>query len=167
MWGFSKKRFFVTLGLSILIVLLTSFLTQLYDREDWKLNWLSLSSCAITGYPIKACLYNPGQGLLISIGLINIAFWFLIINLLYSSKKILVGIGAFLIWIITVVIQKQTAISQCFGDVSWFRVTGYPIADCVSKEDKDIIFTVYLVNIAFWFLAIYLVHKLFIKLVHK
>lgn len=169
--GFSKKRFLVTLGLSVVIVIFTSFLTQLYDHEDWELNWLSLSSCAITGYPIKACLYSPRQGLLISIFLVNIAFWFLVINLLYSSKKILLGMGAYLVWIITVVIQKQRALSYCFGDISWFRITGYPIAECVSKQDKDVIFTVYLVNIAFWFLAIYLVHKLVHKLlinsVHK
>lgn len=169
--GFSRKRFLVTLGLSILIVLSTSYFGQLYDREDWKLNWLSLSSCAITGYPLKICLYSPRQGLLISILLINIAFWFLVINFLYSAKKILIGMGAFLIWIITVIIQKQTAIRYCLGDVSWFRITGYPIAECVSKQDKDIIFTVYLVNIAFWFLAVYLIillmHKLLIRFVHK
>src|SRR3989338_4135160 len=132
--GFSKKRFFVTLGLSLIIFFFTAYI-QIYDFEDWKLNLLSLSSCSTTGYPVKVCLYNHTQGLLIAIYLINIAFWFLTINFLYFFKRIMIGLGALVIWIVSVVIQKQQAGYQCFSSVTWFRVTGYPIAECVAKED--------------------------------
>lgn len=167
MLGISKKRFLVTLVLSIFIFFFSVFI-QIYDFEDWKLEgFLNLSSCSQTGYPIKICLYNSSQGLVFSIGLINIAFWFLVINFLYSLKKILIAIVAFSIWLVTVVIQKQMILNSCFGDVSWFRITGYPIAECVSKQDKNIIFTVYLVNILFWFLLILIIYKLIGRIFYK
>lgn len=167
MWGFSKKRFLVTVTLSLIIFFISAFI-QIYDFEDWKLRgFLNLSSCSGTGYPIKVCLYNSTPGLLISISLINIIFWFLIISFLYSTKRIIIGISAFLTWVMTLIIQKQQAGQQCFGDITWFRVTGYPIAECISKEDKGVIFAVYLVNITFWFLVISLIHKFIITLLNK
>lgn len=163
MFGFSKKRFFVTLGLSILIWIGTAFI-QVFDTEEWNFLLLGGTSCSATGFPIRECISSGNNGLLISIGLVNLTFWFLIINLLFLFKKISVAILSLLVWGTTIVMQRALAFPKCFDNPGWYRLTGYPVTDCISRDEKHVIFSIYLVNIAFWFIVLSLIRILFSRL---
>lgn len=84
MWGFSKKRFLVILGLSVLVWFISG-LIQLFDPRDWQYHFsLSGSSCTVTGYPLSKC-YSDYESIKIwGTCLFNIFFWFWIIQLLSS-----------------------------------------------------------------------------------
>lgn len=81
MWRFNRKRFLVTLGLSVLIWFVSG-LIQLFDFRDWEQHFSLLgSSCSVTGYPISRC-YSDHEGIKIwGISLFNIFFWFWTIHL--------------------------------------------------------------------------------------
>lgn len=84
MFGFSKKRFFITLGLSILVWVITNFI-QLFNSSDWPAGFSLLGgSCTVTGYPIAACLPEYEKLKIIGIYLINIFFWFWVIHLFWG-----------------------------------------------------------------------------------
>lgn len=159
MWGFSKKRFLITFILSLFILVITG-LIQLFDTEEWNFLLLEGTSCTGTGYPVAVCLSNTSSGLLFSISLVNIIFWFGVINILYSLKQIKIGLLSLIIWVGSVIVQKQYGLVHCIsGNPSWCKITGYPISECVNRDEKVIVFAVYLTNIAFWFLAIKLIQK--------
>jgi hypothetical protein len=83
MWGFTKKRFFVTLGLS-LVVWLGSFLIQAVVTYKNYIGTFS-SGCQVTGYPIDICSFSsPSRYPAILIIIINLFFWYWIIHLLWS-----------------------------------------------------------------------------------
>ncbi len=88
MFGFSKKRFLVTLGLSIL-VWVVSLIIQGTTLYKVKFSLFSGSACEITGFPIATCTYSGFQAGLFQ--LVNIFFWFWIIHLfstfIFRSKK--------------------------------------------------------------------------------
>lgn len=79
--GFSKKRFFVTLGLSV-GVWVASMVVQGAFFYKIKFSLFSGSSCEITGFPIANCIYDGKQALLIQ--LVNVLFWFFFIHLFWG-----------------------------------------------------------------------------------
>ncbi len=82
MWGFSKKRFFVTLGLSV-VVWLVSGIFQMIVQQDRTLGFFSFGgSCEITGYPIALCISSNDERKFYLVSLINITLWFWGIHLL-------------------------------------------------------------------------------------
>ena len=79
--GFSKKRFLVSLGLSI-VVWLISVAIQGITLYKVKFSLFSGSACEITGYPIAQCIYDGIQAGIIQ--LINVLFWFFVIHLFWG-----------------------------------------------------------------------------------
>lgn len=83
MLGFSKKRFFITLGVSIggyLVGVLAQGLT-LYNVSFS----LSGGSCEITGFPIARCFSDNSSATLVQ--LVNLLFWFWLIHLIFGFLK--------------------------------------------------------------------------------
>ena len=81
MWGFSKKRFFVTLGLSVVVWVITNFI-QLFNSSYWPEGFSLLgNSCTVTGYPIAICLAGYEKSKILLTYLLNITFWFWVIHL--------------------------------------------------------------------------------------
>lgn len=80
MWGFSKKRFLITLGLSVGVWVITA-LIQAYLTFSKYLGTFS-SGCQVTGYPIDVCTLRGPNVPAVFIILINITFWFWVIHLL-------------------------------------------------------------------------------------
>lgn len=75
--GFTKKRFFITLGLSIL-VWYGSVVAQGISGYNAPFNILfSGSICKVTGFPVVACLYGGSVWL---VNIINISFWFWVLH---------------------------------------------------------------------------------------
>ena len=84
MLGFSKKRFFVTLGLSVLVWVVSNFI-QLFDSGYWPAGFSLLgSSCTVTGYPIALCLAGYEKAKIVLVYLVNIFFWFWVIHLFWG-----------------------------------------------------------------------------------
>ena len=91
MLGFSKKRFFLTLGLSVLVWVISA-LAQFLTMYNVRFSLFSSSSCQITGFPIAKCIYQSSDQLPFwIIDLANIFFWFWVIHIfsgfLFRSKK--------------------------------------------------------------------------------
>lgn len=82
MLGFSRKRFFITLGLSVGMWVITA-LIQAYVTFSKYLGTFS-SGCQVTGYPIDVCVLMGPDVPAILIILINIFFWFWIIHLFWN-----------------------------------------------------------------------------------
>ena len=83
MWGFSKKRFFVTLGLSI-IIWLVSIIVQGLTLHNVTFSLLG-SSCQLTGFPIALCMSGSlGEIPFWVVHIINIFFWFWVIHLFWG-----------------------------------------------------------------------------------
>lgn len=82
MLGISKKRFLVTLGLSIL-VWMVSMVVQVYSTFGKSIGTFS-TGCRVTGYPIDGCMIQGSYIPPILIMMINITFWFWVIHLFWS-----------------------------------------------------------------------------------
>ncbi len=81
MFGFSRKRFLITLGVSV-VVWYGSVLVQGITGYKAPFNALfSGSICKVTGFPISLCLYGRWVWL---VNIINITFWFLILHFLWK-----------------------------------------------------------------------------------
>lgn len=84
MLGFSKKRFLVTLGLSVGVWLVTNFI-QLLNSNDWPVGFSLLGgSCTVTGYPVALCLASYEKTKILLVYLVNIIFWFWVIHLFWK-----------------------------------------------------------------------------------
>lgn len=84
MLGLSKKRFLVTLGLSVGVWVVTNFV-QLFSSSYWPAGFSLLGgSCTVTGYPIALCLASYEKVKIFLIYLINITFWFWVIHLFWK-----------------------------------------------------------------------------------
>lgn len=80
MFGFSKKRFLVTLGLSVASWILTMIVQAVTTFQKY-IGTFS-TGCQVTGYPIDVC--DLSRGFVVSpllIIIINILFWFLVVHL--------------------------------------------------------------------------------------
>lgn len=84
MLGFSKKRFLITLTLSVVVWVGGVFLQAIWS---FKATFSLLGpSCSLTGFPIAACLYDrPGQVPAWGIALTNLLVWFWVIHLLWNG----------------------------------------------------------------------------------
>ncbi len=84
MWGFSIKRFLITLGLSVGVWLLTVVIQGI---TLYKVTFSLLgSSCQLTGFPIAKCVSgSSGEVPFWVIHIINILFWFWVIHLLWGG----------------------------------------------------------------------------------
>lgn len=78
--GFSKKRFFITLGLSVGVWIIT-VITQAFIESPKYIAFFTQSKCSATGYPFSACIQGVPEEV---VYLINIFFWFFIIHLFWS-----------------------------------------------------------------------------------
>ena len=88
MWGFSKKRFFITLGLSIFIWFMGS-VYQAFATFGKYIGTFS-SGCQVTGYPIDICEVGVINIPSVLVIIFNIAFWFWLIHFfwnIFSRKK--------------------------------------------------------------------------------
>lgn len=80
------KRFFVTLGISIGVWVITNFI-QLFNSSGWTAGFLLSGSCTVTGYPIALCLAGYEKAKIFLVYFINITFWFWVIHLLGNWMK--------------------------------------------------------------------------------
>lgn len=92
MLGFSKKRFLITLGLSILIWYVTVIIQGIVGINAPFGILGSGNTCNLTGFPIAQCIYssNSSSMLVWTINIINVIIWFWVIHFfwnLFSSKK--------------------------------------------------------------------------------
>ena len=82
MLGFSKKRFLITLGLSV-VVWVISAVIQAYATFTKYMGTFS-TGCQVTGYPIDVCsLRGPNISAVLIIA-INIFFWFWVLHFAWS-----------------------------------------------------------------------------------
>jgi len=82
MLGFSWKRFLITLGVSVVVWVITA-LIQAYATFSKYLGTFS-SGCQVTGYPIDVCTLKGPDIPAIIIILINIFFWFWVLHLAWN-----------------------------------------------------------------------------------
>jgi len=80
MWGFSVKRFLITLGLSVGVWLI-SVVVQAFMEAPKYIAFFTQSKCSATGFPITDCIKGIPE---VFIYLINITFWFWVIHLFSS-----------------------------------------------------------------------------------
>ena len=78
--GFSKKRFFVTLGLSE-VVWVISVLIQAFTEAPKYIAFFTQAKCSATGYPVTSCIKGIPE---VGIYFINILFWFFIMHLFWG-----------------------------------------------------------------------------------
>lgn len=82
MLGFSKKRFFVTLGISVLVWLVSVVVQGL---TLFKVTFSILgSNCQLTGYPIAYCVQNDSVIPFWIVHVINVFIWFWLIHLFWG-----------------------------------------------------------------------------------
>lgn len=86
MLGFTKKRFFVTLGLAVGIWVITIFV-QFALGINVKFGLFSGDSCQLTGFPIADCLYQSSKIPFWIIHIFNILFWFILIHFIGKFVK--------------------------------------------------------------------------------
>lgn len=78
------KRFFITLGLSVVFWLISG-IVQLIVQQDTTFGFFSFGgSCEITGYPIALCISSHDNAKFALISLINITLWFWVIHLFWK-----------------------------------------------------------------------------------
>ena len=83
MWRFSKKRFLVTLGLSVMAWVVSIIVQFLFKADSINYGFFIFAkSCEITGYPLASCIpYYDKQAIYLTY-FINLSFWFWVIHLL-------------------------------------------------------------------------------------
>lgn len=80
MWGFSRKKFFITLGLSVVVWLVSAVIQAIVTFGKY-IGTFS-KGCQVTGYPIDICNFPFLKISALIIILFNILFWFWVIHLL-------------------------------------------------------------------------------------
>lgn len=86
MWGWSKKRFLLTLVLSVVVWYGSVVLQVLTGFNNPLSSFFSGQVCKPTGFPIATCVYYAGKGgvSVWMINLVNILLWFWVIHLLWG-----------------------------------------------------------------------------------
>lgn len=82
MWGFSKKRLLITLGLSMVVWLVTAVI-QGYSTFSKYIGTFS-TGCQVTGYPIDVCTIQSSYIPPLLVIFINILLWFWVIHLFWN-----------------------------------------------------------------------------------
>lgn len=83
MMGFSKKRFFITLGLSILIWVVSGLAQALFNKGEFG-SYVFGSGCELTGYPIALCVSINERAKFTLVLLANIIIWFWISHFIWK-----------------------------------------------------------------------------------
>lgn len=81
MWGFSKKRFFITLGLSVVVWVVSGIVQALTGFSDY---FTIFHKCSLTGYPIALCVSSNNQAKIVLISIVNVVIWFWVIHLFWG-----------------------------------------------------------------------------------
>lgn len=81
MLGFSKKRFFVTLGLSIGVWVISGVIQAITGFADY---FTVFHRCSLTGYPIALCISSNDQIKVTLVSIVNVAIWFWVIHLFWK-----------------------------------------------------------------------------------
>lgn len=79
MLGFSKKRFFITLGLSILIWLISGFVQVFLNKGEFG-SYVFGTGCELTGYPVALCVSENDKFKFFLVLLLNIILWFWVLH---------------------------------------------------------------------------------------
>lgn len=83
MFGFSWKRFLVTLGVSVGVWVVTNFV-QLFS-SSWPAGFSLLGgACTVTGYPLAFCFSAQEKAKIIPIYFINILIWFWVLHFAWN-----------------------------------------------------------------------------------
>lgn len=82
MWGWSKKRFLLTLVLSVVVWVVTVVI-QLFSTFARFIGTFS-TGCQVTGYPIDICELPSRNVPAFLVIIVNITFWFWIIHLFWG-----------------------------------------------------------------------------------
>ncbi len=80
MAGFSWKRFFITLGLGVVVWLIGVIVQAIMEAPKY-IAFFTQSKCSATGYPLATCIKGIPEEI---IYLINIIFWFWVIHLFWN-----------------------------------------------------------------------------------
>ncbi len=81
MLGFSWKRFLVTLGVSV-VVWVVSGVVQAFVGFS---NYFSIfHSCSLTGYPIALCISNNDPTKVVFVSFANIIIWFWVLHFAWN-----------------------------------------------------------------------------------
>ena len=75
------KRFFLTLGLSILVWVISGIVQALIGFSGY---FTIFHSCSLTGYPISLCISSNDQTKVTLISAVNIIFWFWVLHFAWN-----------------------------------------------------------------------------------
>lgn len=81
MFGFSWKRFFVTLGLSVVVWLGSGLVQALTGFSNY---FTVFHRCSLTGYPIALCISSNDQTKITLVSIINIVIWFWVLHFAWN-----------------------------------------------------------------------------------
>lgn len=83
MWGFSKKRFLIVLGLSVMIWVVSGFVQVFTNRGEFG-SYVFGTGCELTGYPISLCVSANDRPKLILVIIANVTLWFWVTHLFWN-----------------------------------------------------------------------------------
>lgn len=81
MFGFTLKRFLITLGISVGIWIISGIIQALTGFSNY---FTIFHSCSLTGYPIALCISSNDQMKIILISGVNIILWFWILHFVFN-----------------------------------------------------------------------------------
>lgn len=81
MFGFSWKRFLITLGVSVVVWLVSGMTQALIGFSDY---FSIFHSCSLTGYPIALCVSSNDQTKVVLISVVNIIIWFWVLHFAWN-----------------------------------------------------------------------------------
>ena len=81
--GFSKKRFFLTLGLSILVWLVSGFIQVLTNKGEFG-SYVFGTGCELTGYPIALCISSNDRTKFLLVVIANVMLWFWVLHFAWN-----------------------------------------------------------------------------------
>ncbi len=84
MLGFSWKRFFVTLGLSVVVWVMSGVIQAIIGFSNY---FTIFHSCSLTGYPIALCISSNDQIKVILVSGVNIILWFWVIHFFWGFLR--------------------------------------------------------------------------------
>lgn len=77
----SMKRFLLTLGLSVVIWIVSGILQAFIQFTNY---FTVFHSCSLTGYPIALCISSNNQVKIVLVSVVNIVLWFWVIHLFWN-----------------------------------------------------------------------------------
>jgi len=81
MLGFSWKRFLITLGLSMVVWVISGIVQALVGFSNY---FTIFHSCSLTGYPIALCISSNDQIKVVLVSGVNIVLWFWVLHFAWN-----------------------------------------------------------------------------------